>query len=490
MAALSTALNYARSSLVTVAGQTAVASQNVANVKNVDYSRKNTTVSSQSSGSIAISRYDRATDTILLEKLLNSSSNSAASNAIVDGVKRLAETVGDPQSNTSPSAMLGKLQNALQTYEQNPADQNLAANAVQAASDIVRSLNEANTTIQNVRKQADAGIADGVAKINNLLQQYKVVNDSIVRGDISTSDMVDNLDTRDKIIKQLSEAMGIKTVTRANNDVSLYTESGVTLFEKTPRTVTFKSAIGMTASIAGAAVYVDGVDVTSPTSSMPLQSGSIYGLTKLRDSIAVTYQSQIDEFARGLISVFKESPQTAFPALPDATGLFSYSGSPSIPASGVTVRGLSGEIRINPAVDPAQGGSLTKLRDGGMNGTSYIYNSATASGYADRISGLIEGLDATQSFDPTADLTAQTSLKTYGSSSSGWLLALQQKAAASADLQSAISQRSAEALQSKTGVSIDEEMSTMLELERSYQASAKLISVVDQMLQTLLGIVK
>ena len=40
MAALSTALNIARSSLATVSGQTAIASRNIANVGNADYSRK------------------------------------------------------------------------------------------------------------------------------------------------------------------------------------------------------------------------------------------------------------------------------------------------------------------------------------------------------------------------------------------------------------------------------------------------------------------
>lgn len=489
MAALSTALNYARSSLITVSGQTAVASQNVANARNADYSRRTTSLVSQSSGSIAISSYDRAADSVLLEKLLNSTSNSSASNAILDGIKTLSETVGDPQSNTSPSAMLGKFQNALQVYEQDPANQNLASNAVQAASDVVRKLNDVNATIQAVRTNADVSIADGVEKINNLLQQFKVVNDAIVRSDTSTSVMADNLDARDKIINQLSEFIGIKTVSRARNDMALYTESGVTLFESSPRTVTFKTTPTIAAGTSGGSVFIDGVDVTGPTSSMPIHSGNIAGLIKIRDSISITYQSQIDEFARGLVEAFAEAPAAGFPASPMATGLFSYSGSPAVPASGVTIAGLSGTIKISAAVDPAQGGSLAKLRDGGINGLAYTYNNTSASGYSGRIGELVVSMDANRNFDPLATLSTSTSLKAFGSSSSGWLLDLQQKAKTSSDLQTAISQRSADALQSKTGVSIDEEMSSMLELERSYQASAKLMTTVDQMLKMLLDVV-
>jgi flagellar hook-associated protein 1 FlgK len=69
-----------------------------------------------------------------------------------------------------------------------------------------------------VRKQADAGMADAVDRINNLLQQFKVANDAIVRGSGSATDLTESLDSRDKIMKLLSEELGIRAVTRSNND--------------------------------------------------------------------------------------------------------------------------------------------------------------------------------------------------------------------------------------------------------------------------------
>ena len=62
MAALSTALNIARSSLATVSGQTAIASRNISNVGNADYSRKSAVVISLAGGGSAISGYIRAAD--------------------------------------------------------------------------------------------------------------------------------------------------------------------------------------------------------------------------------------------------------------------------------------------------------------------------------------------------------------------------------------------------------------------------------------------
>ena len=63
---------------------------------------------------------------------------------------------------------------------------------------------------------------------------------------------------------------------------------------------------------------------------MPIQSGKLAGLATLRDNATVTYQSQLDEVARGLIEVFKESDQRAVPLLPDVPGLFTYPGAPAM----------------------------------------------------------------------------------------------------------------------------------------------------------------
>ena len=41
---------------------------------------------------------------------------------------------------------------------------------------------------------------------------------------------------------------------------------------------------------------------------------------------------------------------------------------------------------------------------------------------------------------------------------------------------------------SVSGVSLDEEMTDMMRFQRAYQANAKLISVIDQMLQTAIGL--
>ena len=46
-----------------------------------------------------------------------------------------------------------------------------------------------------------------------------------------------------------------------------------------------------------------------------------------------------------------------------------------------------------------------------------------------------------------------------------------------------------DSIQEGSGVQMDEELSHMLEVQRAYQASAKMISAIDQMMQTAIGMI-
>ena len=163
---------------------------------------------------------------------------------------------------------------------------------------------------------------ESVAKVNTLLSQFKVVNDSIVRGQGTPSDLGENLDQRDSILKLLSEEMSIRTTTRPNNDVLIYAEGGAVLFEGNPRTVSMETTAVFDGATRGKAVYIDGVAVTGPAAPMPITGGRLAALAEARDVLAPGFGNQLDLIAGGLIRGFAESDRSASPSLPDVAGLF------------------------------------------------------------------------------------------------------------------------------------------------------------------------
>ena len=489
MSSLSASLNVALSSLATTAEQTSIVSRNIARANDPTASRKSAEVITLPGYGVRLSTVNRAVDTALYNNLLSSTSIAADQNAVVAALEKLAHTVNDTELDASPAAMLQKLTDAIQQYGAAPESITAAQTAVSAAKDLANGLNDATKLVQGVRAQADADIAAAVDDLNTMLARFGEINSAIVKGKIAGSDVTDYLDQRDQLLLQISQEVGIKTMSRADGGMAIYTESGVTLFDVSARTISFQATSSYSAGTTGNAVYADGVAITGSGATMSVGSGRINGLVSVRDEIAVTYQNQLDEIARGLISAFAESDQSAVPALPDVPGLFTWSGSPALPASGTLEPGLAGDITINALADPDQGGNARLLRDGGMGGAAYVYNASGVTAFTDRLQGLTDSLSAAQAFDPAAKLHGNTTLANFASSSAGWLEQARSSASNEADYRNTLLERSSEALNQVTGVNLDEEMTRMLELERTYQASSKLIASIDQMLQTLMAAV-
>lgn len=482
---LSVAYNTARSSLQASQSQMAIVSRNTAGASDPGYSRKIGAL--VTTGGVARVTVIRASDRALLNKMLETTSDAAMQKSLLEGLQRLSQTIGDPELDESPAARVGALKDALQQYANAPDDNVLARGFVKSASDLATSLNQATAAINAIRKEAQVQITESVSRINDILAKFKMANDEVMSGSALGRDVSDALDTRDYLIAQLSEEIGITVVPRADNDIALYTDSGVPLFDRLPRTVKYDASVGLEPGKPGGAILIDDVPVTGEQSPMPLSSGSLVGLVKVRDEAAVGYQRQLDELARGLISAFAEVDKTGG-GKPDLVGIFTYAGGPGIPT---TAEGLAGQIRINDAVDPSQGtgGKYERIRDGGIYGDpDYTYGDGTAS-FSTRLYQLVDAMEADRGFDPALGLGSTMTLQDFASSSAGWVEAKRQDASQQVAYRETLLAQASEALSNATDVNMDDETALMLQLEKSYSASAKLISVINQMLQTLLNAV-
>jgi flagellar hook-associated protein 1 FlgK len=485
---LSASLSTASSSLFVSGDQTSVVSRNIANADKAYYTRKSVEVVTIPGSGVKTSGITRAEQPVLFRQILSSSSAAATQSAIVDSLDLLDATVNDVELDSSPAALINKLLSSLQSFSAQPHSQLAAEAAVRSARNLADGLNSAAATVQTVRNDADTGIQASVDRVNSLLSQFEIVNDQIKKGTLSGSDVTDYLDQRDQILANLSNEIGIRTVSRENNDMALYTDSGVTLFDKSPRTIKFDRIANLTSGLPGNAVYIDGVPVTGANATMPLQSGRIVGLVQARDDISLAYEAQLDEMARVLVTAFAESDQVGSGG--DVPGLFTYASATSIPADGVLVSGLAKLIRVNPNADPDQGGSANLLRDGAISdplNTDYVYNTTGAASYTDLIDELIQKMNADYTYDGVAKLATGGMLTTYSSTSVAWLQEARKVADEGYQYQSTLNQRSFESYSKLTGVNLDEELSLMLELERSFSTSSKLISVVDEMYNALIG---
>lgn len=482
---LTAAMKTAQSSFSNVGLQSAVASKNIANASNPAYARRAAILATASSGATVVET-QRAQNEALLKQNLLSISKASGQDTILAGLTQMKMMLGGEDYELAPSTYLAKLRDNLQTFADKPNEVSLAETVVADATDVANSLNSTSLALQKMRAEADADINTAVSELNRLLSEFHTYNDKVRQGTAAGTDVNDALDQRDKLLTDISSIIGVTTVTRTNNDLALYTSDGTVLFETVPRTVSFQPTTTYTATVDGNQVLIDGVPVQAGAGGNTSARGSLPALLQIRDHTAPTFQAQLDEMSRSLINMFSESVET-----PPGSGTFVQTDGLFV-RNGVgvgddfsidtVVPGLSTVIRVNPDVITSQGGNAMLLRDG-INDTFNIDNNAS---FSDLLNAYATAFETPTTFDAAAAIDTTGTILAFSTGSVGWLEQVRSAATTASDDKNALLGRTQEALQNVTAVSLDEELALLLDLEQSYKASAKLVSAVDEMINSLL----
>jgi flagellar hook-associated protein 1 FlgK len=482
---LSSALNTAQSVFNNTGIQSGVASKNIANAQNANYVRRSAALTTSGNGSLVVG-IERSQNVALLRQTIESSSTYSGQAVLLAGLEEMKSLMGGNDYETSPHALIANLRNNLQTWASKPSENTLGATVVTTAQDLAKGLNTASNEVQAIRTRADGEIAQSVENLNQLLSQFEVANNKVKQEVAVGGNPNDALDERDTLLKQISEIVGINSSIRDNQDMVLYTSEGTTLFETGPRTVSFAPTVGYGASTVGNPVYIDGVAVKAGVGSDTNAEGSLQALLQIRDEIAPLFQSQLDEVARGLIVAFAEADPAIPATLPTLPGLFTWDAAAAMPVDGVIEPGLANRIKVNPLVIPPSG-NPNLIRDGGINGPGYVANTTQSTGYSDLLNKFDSAFDTKIVFDEATEIGGSFSLQAFAADSMGWLEMRRSTATSATENKLAMLSRATDAYSSETGVSLDEELSLLLDIEQSYKAAAKLMATVDEMMQALLA---
>src|SRR5262249_42562066 len=151
---LSAALSIAQQTLRNTARQTSIVSRNVSDASNPDYTRRIAVITSTAPGARSVD-VQRAASDLLFKNNLGALSTLSGQQAVSDGMDRLGLAVNGADNQSSAATAIGKLQEALQTYSATPSNRNLAENTVDAAREMVRTLNGGTDAIQSFRSEMD-----------------------------------------------------------------------------------------------------------------------------------------------------------------------------------------------------------------------------------------------------------------------------------------------------------------------------------------------
>jgi flagellar hook-associated protein 1 FlgK len=340
------------------------------------------------------------------------------------------------------------------------------------------------------RQDAQGALTEAVGELKALLEAFSEVNQEFVTGTALGRDVTDQIDLRNGVLRQIADLVNIRTQVRADNDMVVFLSNGATLFETSTRSISFDGAAPLLPGQPGSVLRVDGI----PQSDGESLGGRIGGLLVVRDEITLELGRQLDETARGLIVATSEADQSALPTGADQAGLFTYPGGPALPPAGSVAVGLASVITVNANVRQELGGSLERIRDGGISDPGdprYVYNSSSLPGYNGRLNELIDRLSADQPFSSSIRISvASGGVMALATTSAGWLEEQRSTVSAESEQKKVLAEKAIGAWQSEVGVNLDDELAALMALERSYQASTRLITSINSMFDALLSAVR
>lgn len=485
MSLVSAAL-VAKSGLSVAAGQIAIVARNVEGSGDVNAHRKILSTINRDLGGATLSLVGRAENAQLAAVTLQARSQASAGRTMADTLDRLTQASSDVDLQDGPSSFLAKLSNALQLWGSNPADRIAANAAIGAATDLAGKVTRFAEALNAARVDLDQELAVATSEVKDALSSLAKHNQVIVR-DAGARDVTDSLDARDQDIGRIADLIDVRVVGRAGQDVMLTTSSGAMLFETTARPVQFSTTAALSAGQDGQSMRIDGVPLSSDSGGTRI-GGRIGALLELRDHTLPAFQAHLDEFSRVLVEAFAEHDVSGGGGAPQP-GLFTTEPSMGVPTAGAPVDGMALALRVNPRAVPSEGGVPNRVRDGGLTGPDdphYIENTGGGDGYSGRLIALTEQLQASRAINPSIGFGGSLSADALSRAIDAAVHSARSGAHDQQDRSAAVQVRATAAFTGEVGVNLDNELSHMLELERSYQASSRLISTIDQMLAVLL----
>jgi flagellar hook-associated protein 1 FlgK len=439
-------MSSAMNSLIANQLALSVASNNISNAQTPGYSRERVDLTpSAAAGAdgvgdgVAVLGVEALRDQLTTSRLNQETSARSAQDTLQQTLQDIQGSFND----TNGTGMMSELSaffNSFQTLSTDPTSMTNRQGVKQAALALVDAFHSQVSNLQNQQSSANQAIATDVDKINALTSQIAGLTQQIQQ--LESGGQQENAlrDQRAQVVQQLSQIVDVREV-QSNGTYELNLASG-------PALVLNGSAEALTAqpgSGGSYAVLSGNQDITSQ-----IGSGDLGAQLQLRDQMIPGYLNQLDQLAYQITQQVNGIHSGAY-TLDGNTGINFFA-----PLSSAS--GAANAIALSSDV-----ASSTRNIAASQDGTGGDNSAAIAIGnlsVTDQYGALVYnvGKDAAN---------AQTGFHEHDA------------------LVTQLTNRQ----QSLSGVSIDEETTNILQFQRSFQASAKLIATVDSMMQTALGMV-
>jgi flagellar hook-associated protein 1 FlgK len=502
MPGLWASLNVGLSGLQAQQAALNVVGHNIANVNTPGYSRQRADMVSNASKlegqvyfgtGVSLNSVQGLRDRYLDLQLSHETSKQAGADERYAGVNAVATAIGDTGSTGLDAQIQGFFQ-AFQDLSAKPEDTALRQNVVGKANTMINGLKASWTLLETQRSSENQAVGGLLTQVNTLTDQIAQLNKRVLSEPTPGSDN-DARDQRTVLTNKLAALVGINVTEDAKGSYQITLDSGagvlvggISSYSLTT-TPTDVSTPGPWTTNGMAKVYSN-MGGTSTDVTTNIKEGQLGAKLELRDTTLVGYQQQLDQVAAGIAAQVNQKHNQGYGINPLNPGqgldFFQYGNTANqvtgLPPGISNANGYKGMI-LNLAVNDTVAKDPSRIA---------ISKTAPAAGVIatgdNQIALAIGQLQfSTATVDTNKDGTGDTSYTSALGSMIGGLGTDAQTYQA----QSSTQQNLVLALQTQrdrtSGVDLDEEAANMMTLQRGYQASARFLSVINQLTDELVN---
>jgi len=353
-----------------------------------------------------------------------------------------AQAVFPEPGSAGISADLSSFWQSWDAISQDPSNAAPRTEVVDQAENLVSDFQQAAGQLNNLQDNAQAQVTQSVTEANTELAQVANLNQKITTTEGSGAPANSLIDQRNQILGQLANNIGAVGVVQPDGTLNVDV-GGVTLVQGS-----WSDTITTTGGAGDMSLVAQASGVTIPTSA-----GSVAGQLAAVNQYLPGYQSQLDEAADDLASTVNTQLAAGY----TATGT-SGAGLPLFQGTGAAGLSVNASIVANPELIAASStGALPDATNNGANAQAMAELFNVTGGPDEQYQSLIQNLGS-QVQAVNNQVQAQTS----------------------------VANAATENLQSIEGVNTNDQMVQMLTYQQAFQASAKLVSTVDTMMQALI----
>ena len=452
-------LDIGRQSLFAQQQNIQVTGDNIANVNTPGYTRRRTNLVTspqlddpnvgQIGTGVSVTHVERVFDRFINGQINTATGDLGRWEAQEKALSRV-EMVFNESGGYGLNQAMSDFWGAWQDLANNPAGTSERAVLAARSGYLADTFQQMRTDLARSQQDADVQITGTVADINTMAARLNELNTEIVNIEAGGQFANAQRDQRDLLLRDLGERISFTSAESGDGRVTVTLDDGNQLVGTSP--------FGQLTTVVNPATGLH--DITWDTApgaplNASIASGTLRGLLETRDTFSSGAIGQLDALAADMITRVNAQHSAGWD-LTGGAGVNFFTGS-SAADMAVSSAITADPRRIAAASDP--GG----LPGGGGNAMAIaaLQNTATMNGgtatYDDYYNGLVSTVGI--------ETAKATSYRGYQESTLNQLNNYRE---------------------SISGVSIDEEMVKLVEFEHAYNASAKLISTVDQMLDTLM----